>query len=96
VRLAVREGGKAPGPGRWIVVEISDTGPGISAEQQKQLFQEFRRLDTAGEAKGAGIGLAISMKIAQVLGGTITVESEVGEGSTFTLWLPIERKDRHW
>ncbi|HEX2163693.1 MAG TPA: PAS domain S-box protein [Thermoanaerobaculia bacterium] len=89
VRLAVRDGGEAPGPGDWIAVDVSDTGPGISPEQQRLLFQEFRRLDTAGGRRGTGIGLAISQKIAGALGGAITVDSEVGRGSTFTLWLPI-------
>lgn len=90
VRLAVREGGKAPGPGPWLVVDVSDTGAGISPEQQRLLFQEFRRLDTAGGRRGTGIGLAISQKIAGALGGEITIDSEVGRGSTFTLWLPVE------
>lgn len=93
VRLAVREGAGAPGPGRWVAVDVIDTGPGISAEEQEFLFKEFSRLETAGEAKGVGIGLAISQAIAHALGGGITVESEVGKGSTFTLWLPVEREE---
>lgn len=91
MRLAVRENGKAPGPGGWVVVEDADTGPGISEEQQQLLFQEFRCLETiSGEKEGAGIGLAISQRIAHALNGEIMVESEEGKGSTFTLWLPLE------
>lgn len=97
VAVDVREGGKAPGPGRWIAIDVADTGPGIPEEQQSLLFQEFRRLGTAVDTKGAGIGLAISRRIAQALGGDITATSVVGAGSTFTLWLPTrsERRDEH-
>lgn len=91
VRVDIREGGNAPGPGRWATVDVSDTGPGIPREQLELLFQEFRRLETAGETRGAGIGLAISQRLARALGGDITVVSEVGAGSTFTLWLPLVR-----
>lgn len=77
----------APAAGKWIAAEVVDTGRGIAPEHQRQLFQEFTRFDSAS-AEGAGIGLAISKRIAEALGGHITVESEVGAGSTFTLWLP--------
>jgi PAS domain S-box-containing protein len=81
----------------WIHVEIEDTGPGIPRDKQALLFQEFTRLDP-GEQKGAGIGLAISQKITRALGGSIAVRSVDGEGSTFTLSLPLhrvgERRDR--
>ena len=68
---------------------VADTGLGIPTEKQRLLFKEFVRLDpTAGP--GAGIGLAMSARIAEALGGTITVRSESGRGSVFVLWLPIE------
>jgi signal transduction histidine kinase len=70
------------------VAEVSDTGRGIPPDKQRLLFLEFTRFDP-GAAQGAGIGLAISQRIAQALGGAITVESEVGAGSTFALWLPL-------
>jgi signal transduction histidine kinase len=73
------------------VLEVSDTGVGIAAEKQGYIFEEFSRLGT-GDAAGAGLGLAISNLLAQRLGGRISVQSEVGRGSTFTLWLP-ERRD---
>jgi signal transduction histidine kinase len=75
--------------GSHIGIEVTDTGPGIPAEQRHLLFEEFVRLDpTVG--RGAGIGLTISHRLAQALGGEITVASEIGTGSTFTLWLPSE------
>jgi signal transduction histidine kinase len=70
-----------------IGVAVSDTGVGIPAEKRELLFQEFVRLDPTS-AEGAGVGLAISRRIAQALRGDITVESEAGRGSTFVLWLP--------
>jgi PAS domain S-box-containing protein len=88
VSASVREGGKAPGPGRWVAVDVSDNGPGLTEEQQQHLFEEFTRFETAAGERGTGIGLAISHRIARALGGDVTVESEVGAGSTFTLWLP--------
>ncbi|MEX1182864.1 MAG: HAMP domain-containing sensor histidine kinase [Gemmatimonadota bacterium] len=73
--------------GQPLGISVSDTGPGIPAEQQHLLFEEFVRLDPQ-IGNGAGVGLAISHHIAQALGGRITVQSEVGRGSQFTLWLP--------
>jgi PAS domain S-box-containing protein len=74
----------------WIHVQVKDTGPGIPRDQQALLFQEFTRLDPR-EQKGAGIGLAISQKITLALGGRIAVCSVEGEGSTFTLSIPLRR-----
>ena len=75
-------------PAEQVVISVGDDGPGIPAEKLPALFTEFTRFDP-GAAEGAGIGLAISQKIAQALGGRITVESELGHGSTFALHLPI-------
>ncbi|HEX7050744.1 MAG TPA: ATP-binding protein [Longimicrobiales bacterium] len=88
VRVAEAEDGRAPAPGRWITIAVVDTGPGLSQEEQRHLFQEFTRLRPRA-GRGAGLGLAISRRIAHLLGGEITVQSEVGRGSTFTLWLPL-------
>lgn len=88
VRVASGEAGKAPAAGRWIAVAVEDNGPGIPREQQQAIFEEFTRGET-GQGRGAGIGLAISRTLARALGGDITVESEVGRGSTFTVWLPL-------
>src|SRR5690606_17148208 len=88
VRVESREDAPVPVPGRCIGIHVQDTGPGIPEDQQRLLFHEFTRLTTDRDKRGAGIGLAISRRIARALGGEITVESEVGRGSTFTLWLP--------
>lgn len=72
----------------WAAVSVQDTGPGLTAEQRRELFQEFRRLGTADGTKGSGIGLAISKRLADALGARIEVESEPGVGSCFTLLLP--------
>jgi signal transduction histidine kinase len=79
--------------GRSVAVEIADTGPGIPQEKQHLLFREFVRLDPAA-GPGAGIGLAISTRIVEVLGGAITVASEPGRGTTFTLLLPAGEESR--
>jgi PAS domain S-box-containing protein len=89
VRAETGEGDGTPGPGRWAGVHVTDTGPGLSAEQLRLLFEEFKRLEPAAEG-GTGIGLAISRTLARLLGGDITVVSAVGHGSTFTLWLPLK------
>jgi PAS domain S-box-containing protein len=86
VDAAIRRAG-APGPGVWIAVSVADTGPGIPEDKREQIFQEFTRLDPEAQ-HGSGVGLAISRRIARRLGGDLTVQSEVGRGSTFTLWLP--------
>jgi len=76
-----------PRPGEWVTICVADTGPGIPRQKQETIFQEFTRLDPKAP-HGAGVGLAISRRIARVLGGDVTVESGEGEGARFTLWLP--------
>ena len=73
-----------------VFVAVSDTGPGIPDEKRSLLFEEFTRLDPDA-SEGAGVGLAISRRIAMALDGDISVETAVGRGSTFTLWLPLRR-----
>lgn len=74
----------------WAVVEVSDTGPGIPADEHELIFAEFHRLPAVAGTSGVGIGLAISQQMAKALGGRVTVDSEVGRGSTFSLWLPLD------
>lgn len=69
-------------------IEVADTGSGIPAERQRLVFQEFVRLDPS-TAPGAGVGLAISQRIAHALDGEIMMTSEAGRGSSFVLWLPV-------
>ncbi|MFW6202053.1 MAG: ATP-binding protein, partial [Gemmatimonadota bacterium] len=71
VLTRVREDGDAPGPGRWVTVSVEDTGPGIPESDVPRLFREFTRLEATRGERGTGIGLAISYRIAQALGGTI-------------------------
>ncbi|MBN1956223.1 MAG: GAF domain-containing protein [Anaerolineae bacterium] len=76
--------------GRAVTVGVVDTGPGIPPEAQERLFQKFYRVPASeGEAVGSGLGLAICRQIVEAHGGTIWVESEVGQGSTFYFTLPL-------
>jgi signal transduction histidine kinase len=69
---------------------VSDSGIGMTPEQLGKLFQAFEQADSSSSRKygGTGLGLAISRKFCQVMGGDITVSSEAGRGSTFTVTLP--------
>jgi PAS domain S-box-containing protein len=71
-----------------VAVHISDTGPGLSQAQQADLFQPFNRLGAQhGDRPGTGLGLVITRQLVQQLGGRIGVESELGAGACFTVWL---------
>ncbi|MDQ3508081.1 MAG: HAMP domain-containing histidine kinase [Actinomycetota bacterium] len=72
----------------WAAVAVEDTGVGIPASQLPLVFERFHRVDEARGAGGAGLGLAIARQIAEAHGGRVEAESEPGEGSTFTLYLP--------
>jgi signal transduction histidine kinase len=70
-------------------IEVSDTGPGISRAEQQRIFERFHQTETSERRKqgGVGIGLALARELAQLHGGSLTVDSVVGKGSTFTLFL---------
>jgi signal transduction histidine kinase len=74
----------------WVELAVADSGIGMTAEQQAKLFQDFTQADslTARRYGGTGLGLAISRKLARMMGGDVTVTSEPGKGSVFTLRLP--------
>jgi len=74
----------------WVELAVADTGIGLTAEQQAKLFQDFTQADslTARRYGGTGLGLALSRKLARMMGGDVAVTSELGKGSVFTVRLP--------
>jgi signal transduction histidine kinase len=74
----------------WVELSVADTGIGMTVEQQAKLFRDFTQADslTARRYGGTGLGLAISRKLARMMGGDVTVTSEPGKGSVFTVRLP--------
>ena len=88
----------APQGGRvWVALQIADSGIGIAPGDLGRIFEEFEQVNAGprGDSmqRGTGLGLPISRRLARLLGGDITVESEPGKGSTFTVWLPAEVSD---
>jgi signal transduction histidine kinase len=75
------------------VISVTDHGIGIPREEQEKIFDRFHRVSTGlvHDVKGSGLGLSLVRHIAEAHGGTVTVESEVGRGSTFTIHLPLKR-----
>jgi signal transduction histidine kinase len=72
-----------------VMIEVADTGCGVPLEQQKYIFEEFSRLHS-GSHPGAGLGLSISKLLTDALGGELSVQSTVGVGSTFSVWIPSQ------
>jgi signal transduction histidine kinase len=81
----------------WIALQVADSGIGISDKDRERIFDEFEQVNAGprGDSirRGTGLGLSISRRLARLLGGDITVESELGRGSVFTVWLPVERTE---
>jgi signal transduction histidine kinase len=89
VKVEVTEGSGRLAGKPAIAIRVADNGHGVPPEKTDAIFEEFTRL-APGLAEGAGLGLAIARRVSRLLGGDITVVSEVGEGSVFSLWLPYE------
>ncbi len=88
--VRLRVGLEPDGKGLWL--EVADTGPGISPEQRKRLFRRFEQADgarTTARYGGSGLGLAICHELAMAMGGSIDVDSVLGEGTAFTVRLPL-------
>lgn len=86
---------RSPDPARpWIAVQVSDTGIGIAPADHDRIFEEFEQVNAGprGESmeRGTGLGLPISRRLARLLGGDVSVDSGLGRGATFTLWLPLD------
>jgi signal transduction histidine kinase len=73
-----------------VEIAVADTGPGIAAEDQRTIFEEFEQTTEGKQAEGTGLGLPLSRKLVELHGGRLWVESEVGHGSTFRFTLPVE------
>ena len=88
---------KAPRTGIWIALQVIDTGVGIAPGDIARIFDEFEQVNAGprGDSmqRGTGLGLAISRRLARLLAGDISVESVLGRGSTFTIWLPVSPAD---
>ena len=80
------------GAGVWVALQVIDTGAGVAEDDLERIFEEFEQVNAGprGDSarRGTGLGLAISRRLARLLEGDLTVESKIGVGSTFTLWLP--------
>ncbi len=76
--------------GRWVKFQVTDTGRGIDAEDLPHIFERFYRARAVRHQRGTGLGLAVAQWIAREHGGHIEVQSEPGQGSTFSAWLPVE------
>jgi signal transduction histidine kinase len=91
IEVTARRSPRDPEHSVWIAV--TDTGIGIAQSDQDRIFEEFEQVRPSGRGdsiqRGTGLGLAISRKLARLLGGELQVESELGQGATFTLMLPI-------
>ncbi len=81
----------------WIALQVADSGIGIPEKDRERIFDEFEQVNAGprGDSmrRGTGLGLSISRRLARLLGGDITVESDLGHGSVFTIWLPVDAAD---
>ena len=90
--VSLKQEHRADGESKFLAISVEDSGPGIAEQDQPRLFEAFSRAVAADRRKheGTGLGLHLSRKLAEQLGGAITFKSDLGRGSTFTLELPRE------
>ncbi|MCJ7627525.1 MAG: GAF domain-containing sensor histidine kinase, partial [Longimicrobiales bacterium] len=83
--------------GGWVSIWVEDQGPGIAQEDLERAWGAFQQVNPKDGDRGSGIGLALSRQMAEHMGGALTVETDVGKGSRFTLWMPVgmEREERN-
>lgn len=93
-QLRLPQDAPAPSVRPWIAIQVADTGIGIAPNDQDRIFDEFEQVNAGprGDSmnRGTGLGLPISRRLGRLLGGDVSLESELGKGSTFTIWLPGE------
>jgi signal transduction histidine kinase len=73
-----------------VGVAVSDHGIGMTAQQQARIFERFYRADASGKIPGTGLGMSIVKEIVEIHRGRVDVQSEYGQGATFTVWLPCK------
>jgi two-component system sensor histidine kinase HydH len=73
----------------WLIITVSDSGPGISLDVQRRIFEPF----FTTKARGTGLGLAVARRVIEEHGGTIEVSSEMGRGTRFTVQLPLPTEE---
>lgn len=97
VRGSVRVACRLTEDGQLIVFEVADTGLGIAPENHRHIFEEFSQVENPLQAhvKGTGLGLPLSQRLAGLLGGSIEIRSQLGDGSTFTLVIPVRLDTLH-
>jgi len=95
---SIRVRASAPAENAQLLISISDTGPGIAPEYLDQIFEKFKRARAEGQGQtpGTGLGLAIAKQLVELMGGSIWVESEPGQGSDFRFTLPRWREEEEW
>ena len=77
------------GTGSWLNLSVRDSGPGIPPDAQARIFERFSRLESSRATEGTGLGLSIVSAIAEAHGGTVLLSGAPGQGSTFTIRIPL-------